>query len=315
MKRVTLVVLILAMALFAAAQQQTPSNNNGSAAPATQSAPAQGSQPAAGAAQPSQGRGPIQAKTQAEFDAFNAAKANTDLAALEKGADDFAAKFPDSDLRLLLYENLMTQYQQANNSAKMEEIGRKIIAIDPDQPDALLAAAESTMANTRDTDLDKDQKLAEAAKNAQHALQTIDTDLSIPAGTPQDKIDAFKQYLKSDAYSILGTIAFKKENYADAESNYRKSLDAFASQPDAVVVLRLALSLDKQNKYPEALEQANKAVELTQENTTVGTYARRERDRLVQLTGGKPSTPAATTPATAPSTAPATTPSTAPKPQ
>jgi hypothetical protein len=53
-----------------------------------------------------------------------------------------------------------------------------------------------------------------------------------------------------------------------------------------VVVLRLALALDKQGKYPEALKAANRAVELTQENTVIGTPARRERDRLQQLTGG-----------------------------
>ena len=42
----------------------------------------------------------------------------------------------------------------------------------------------------------------------------------------------------------------------------------------------------KQNKYPEALKVANRAVELTQETTQIGTLARRERDRLQQLTGG-----------------------------
>ena len=60
----------------------------------------------------------------------------------------------------------------------------------------------------------------------------------------------------------------------------------FPSQPDPVVVLRLALALDKQGKYPEALKEANRAVEMTQDNTVIGTPARRERDRLQQLTGG-----------------------------
>ena len=49
-------------------------------------------------------------------------------------------------------------------------------------------------------------------------------------------------------------------------------------------VLRLALALDKQGKYPEALKVANRAVELTQDNTAIGTPARHERDRLQQLT-------------------------------
>jgi hypothetical protein len=77
----------------------------------------------------------------------------------------------------------------------------------------------------------------------------------------------------------------------------QKSIDAFPSQPDPVVVLRLALTLDKQQKYPEALKVANKAVEMTQDNTAIGTPARRERDRLQQLTG-------AATPAAQPQTPP-----------
>jgi hypothetical protein len=59
------------------------------------------------------------------------------------------------------------------------------------------------------------------------------------------------------------------------------------------------LSLDKQGKYPEALKEANHAVDLTQDGTAAGTLARRERDRLLQLTGGSapaPTKPAASTP-------------------
>jgi len=60
--------------------------------------------------------------------------------------------------------------------------------------------------------------------------------------------------------------------------------------------LRLALALDKQTKYPEALKEVNRAVELTANDasSSVGTYARQERDRLVQLTGGTPAPKPAT---------------------
>ena len=117
-------------------------------------------------------------------------------------------------------------------------------------------------------------------------------------GTPQDKIDAYKGFLRSNAYYVLGTIQYTREKYADAEGYFRKSIDAFPSQPDPLAVLRLALSLDKQEKYPEALKYANQAVQMTEGNqgTTLATLSRNERDRLVQLTGG---TPAAKPPASA----------------
>ena len=284
MKRTAVIFVLLTLAVCVAAQnsgQSAPQNP-----PATgQAAPAQGT-----AALPA--KRPPQAKTQPEFDAYKAAAASPDVAALEKAADDFATKFPDSELRVLLYKNAMRMYQQANNAEKTEAMGRKVLTFDPDDPEALVIVSEVIAERTHDTDLDKDQRYDEAIKMAQKATETVDTDINAPAGTPPDKLEAYKSLLRSNAYSIMGTIAYKKDNYADAEKNLQKSIDAFPSQPDPVVVLRLALTLDKQQKYPEALKVANRAVELTQDNTPIGTPARRERDRLVQLTGGTTPAPA-----------------------
>jgi len=290
MKRaaVILVIVILSVAVWAAAE------NSGQPAPQSPAAAGQ-TAPAQGAAAPAAKR-PPQAKTQPEFDAWKAASASTDAAALEKASDDFATKFPDSELRVLLYKNAMRLYQNANNAEKTEAMGRKVLSFDGDDPEALVIVAEVIAEKTHDTDLDKDQRYAEATAMAKKATQTVDTDVQVPAGTPQEKIDAYKSLLRSNAYSILGTIEFKKDNYLAAQENLQKSIDAFPSNPDPVVILRLALTLDKQQKYPEALKVANRAVELTQDNTVIGTPARRERDRLQQLTGGAAPAPPQTPP-------------------
>jgi tetratricopeptide (TPR) repeat protein len=292
MKRATVILGIslgmVSVAVWSAAQ------NSGQPAspPAGQTAPAQGAAPGTAAAP---AKRPPQAKTQPEFDAYKVAAATTDPAAFEKATDDFATKFPDSELRVLLYKNAMRNYQGANNAEKTEAMARKVLSFDADDPEALVIVAEVIAERTHDSDIDKDQRYGEAITMAQKATQTVDTDVQVPAGTPQEKIDAYKSLLRSNAYSILGTIAFKKEDYATAQANLQKSIDAFPSNPDPVVVLRLALTLDKEQKYPEALKVANHAVELTQDNTAIGTPARHERDRLQQLTGGaapaQPQTP------------------------
>jgi tetratricopeptide (TPR) repeat protein len=277
MKRTALILAGLSLTFCAVAQN--------TATPAQQTPPAPGqAAPAQGG--PAQTKLPPQAKTQPEFDAYKVAAANTDPAAFEKAADDFATKFPDSELRVLLYKNAMRLYQSANNSEKTEAMGRKVLNFDGDDPEALVMVAEVIAERTRDSDLDKDQRYDEATKMAQKATSTIDTDVNVPAGTPQDKIDAYKSLLRSNAYSIVGTIAYKKDNYPLAQENLQKSIDAFPSQLDPVVVLRLALSLDKQQKYPEALKVANRALEVAQaqKNAQVETVAQRERDRLQQLT-------------------------------
>jgi tetratricopeptide (TPR) repeat protein len=217
---------------------------------------------------------------------------------MEKAADDFAAKFPASDLRVLLYRTAMQSYQTASNSPKMLDMGQKVLTIDKDDPDALITVAEILEEQTSPTDLDKDQRMNQAISDAQHALETIDTDLAVPAGSPADRVEAYKKYLRATALTIVGTIQYKREQYADAEATLRKAIQADSANPDAVVILRLALALDQQKKYPEALEQAKKAVDMTQDGTDVGKMARNERDRLVVVTGGNntpepPASPAA----------------------
>ena len=278
MKQTIAILFLMGLSAFVLAQQ--PAGSQNPPAQAQPGAAATTATPPAGKRQPA-------AKTQPEYDAYKAAmSAGNDPATLEKTADDFSTKYPDSELRVLLYKNAMHAYQSANNADKMMEMGRKVLKVDPDDPEALIGVAEVLAERTRDTDLDKDQRLAEAQKFAQHALETIDTDVAVPPGTPQEKIDAYKGFMRSTAYSILGALAFNKEQFPEAEGYFRKSIDALPSQPDPIVVLRLAICLDKQNKYPEALKEANRAVELTQDGTAAGNLARRERDRLVAMTGG-----------------------------
>lgn len=274
MKRAAMIGAVLAVATWSLAQTKPPATQN---APAAQSS-------ATPAAAP-QGKRPPAAKTTPEYEAYKAAAALTDPAAAETAANDFAVKFKDSELRIVLFKNVMRGYQRAGNSDKIIEMGRKALAIDGEDPEALVTVAGELAEKTRDTDLDKDQRLDEAMKMAQKAVQTVDTDVAIPQGTPQEQVDTYKSQLRSFAFSIIGTLEFKKDNFADAETDLRKSIDAFPSAPDPVVVLRLAISLDRQNKYADALKEANRAVDMTQETTSAGRLARQERDRLTQLAG------------------------------
>jgi tetratricopeptide (TPR) repeat protein len=291
MKQAATIILTLAFAATVFAQDAKP---QGQTPPPSQPAAGQpAGQTAAQPATPPAGKRMSQAKTQPEYDAYKAAIANEDPAAFEKATTDFAVKFPDSELRVVLYKLAMQAYQKASNPEKMLEMGRKALSIDDKDPVVLVDVAQVLAERTRDTDLDKDQKLDEAMRLAQHSLETVDTDLILPANTTQDKIDAAKGMLRSSAYSIIGTIKFNKSDFAGAEADLRKSIDAYAQEPDPVTILRLAVAIDRQGRYPEALKEANRAVELTQEGTPAGTTARRERDRLVQLTGGAAPKPAA----------------------
>jgi len=283
--------MILAVTMVARAQQPAPPA-------ATQPAPQQpsGAQPAAPQStdlQPATppGKKQPQPKTQAELDAYKAAMALTDPAAMEKAANDFVVAYPDSDLAPLLYRTVMRSYQAGNNNDKVLEMGQKMLASDPDDPEALVDVAQVMASRTRDSDIDKDQRLATAMKDAQHALETVDTDVPLGMSPAQEAI--FKGLMRSNAYGVIGLLHYKAEKFAEASDAFQKSIDAFPQNPDPIIVLRLAFALDKQGKYADALKAAKQAVELTQDGTNAGMLARQEQNKLTKLAGGGTPAPVA----------------------
>ena len=305
MTKAAVLITVLAAGLMAAQAQSSASK------------PASSGVPQAGAS--NTGRPPIQTKTREEYKAYQAAVANGQTPeAMEKAADDFAVKFPTSDVQVLLYRAAMSSYQNAGNPEKMMSMGLKVLAIDKDDPEALIGIAEILEERTGPTDLDRQQRSEQVVEYASHALKTLDTDLAVPAGTSPDRVDAYKKYLRSTALAIIGTMYYKQEHFAEAEAKLRDAMETDASDPDPVVILRLALALDQQKKYSDALEQANRAVELTQEGTDLGRMARNERDRLAVQAGGSggaavvptanQAAPQNNAPANQPSPAPAATP-------
>src|ERR1700722_15461366 len=296
MKRAAIVIPVLGVILGMCAGSFAQDNSKPAAQspPAAQStAPAQAAGPAAAPT----GKRPPKVNSQEEFAAYKSAAALTDAAAVEKAADDFAAKYPESELRPLLYRSAMQRYQMANNADKMVEMGKKILAIDPDAPEALVGTAQVLAERTRDTDLDRDQRLAEARKDAERSLLTVETDIPT-SGYPPEQLASYKGYLRSEAYAVLGKLSSDAKNWTDAEANLRKSIDAFPQQVDSIAVLRLAVALDMQNKIPEALKYADQAVELTKDrpDSGAGKAARDEKDRLTKLSVGTAPGQAATPP-------------------
>ena len=269
------------IAVLFAASWATPQDNASKTPP-----PAQGAQtgPAAAA---SAGQHQPQAKSKDEFDAYNLAASKTDPAQLEAAADEFAQKFPNSELKELLYVRAMSLYQQQNSSTKIIATGQKAIALNPTNPVPLVAVASALVMDTRETDLDRDARYAEAGKNAQAALDNVDTGLEIPPGLPPAQIAAAKANLRSIAYDTLGVIAMNKKDYAAAEQNFQKAADLMKDQPDAVVYLRLSVAQDNEKKYPEALDSANKAVQYAQEGSAEKNLAKQQQARLQKLMSEK----------------------------
>ena len=139
--------LLLVSGMAMGQAQQTPSNTDvrgaaGGAASQTDQSTQQvlnkqaAGQTAATPARPAGGtKTAPEPKTKEEEAAMKAVIAKaSDPAAMEAAANDFSAKFPDSNVRGMLYRQLMLVYEQQGNADKSYEMGRKSLTFDPDDP-------------------------------------------------------------------------------------------------------------------------------------------------------------------------------------
>ena len=295
-----LVVLLaanMAMAQANTAPAQAPSQTGQSQGQST-------SKPATPANQqaqpPASGNRVLQAKSQDELKAYQDASTKTEPGEMEAAADAFAAKYPNSEMKGTLYVRAMGLFAQTNNSEKTVEAGRKAIAADPSNPVALVQVASVLAETTRDTDLDREQRLDEAAKDAQAAIDNISTGLVVPPNAPPDKVAAYKTSILTRAYDTLGMVNLNKKNYSAAEQALLKAADISKANPEAVVYLRLSVAQDQLKEYPKALDSATKAVQYAPAGSTAQALAKQQQARVQKLAE------AASTPS--PGTAPAATP-------
>ena len=274
-------LLVCVLVLAASMMAQQPSSQQ-PAAPAGQPA-APGQQPAQHTARP---------KTQAEADAYKAAAVVTGGAASEKAANDFAAKYPDSELRENLYLKALHEYQTEpqgqDQPAKIVAMAEKVLELDSTNSVALVLTATALADSLKENDPDQ-QKVTEILKNANTALQTIDTAFVPPAPVSPEQLTAYKNMLKAGAHSALGLTNLKLGNYAGAETELKAAIDLNQAQPEADIYYQLALAQDRQKKYPEALQTVNEGLKYAGSDANLTRLLNAERDKINKDAGSNQS--------------------------
>ena len=166
----------------------------------------------------------------------------------------------------------------------------------------LVAVASALVMDTRESDLDRDNRYAEAGKGCAGGARQRRNGFGSASQCSARSVAAAKANLRSIAYDTLGVISMNKKDYASAEQNFQKAADLMKDQPDAVVYLRLSVAQDNEKKYPEALDSANKAVQFAQEGSAEKNLAKQQQARLQKLItesasqAAPPASPPQTTP-------------------
>jgi len=223
-----------------------------------------------------------QPKTPAEYDAYKAASALTDATKLEVAATEFAQKFPSSELRSVLFQQAMGLYGQVGISAKALEMARTVLKYDPGNAVALLTAGQILAEYTHDSDLDRNDRLAEADADARSALQNAAA-IAPPNNLPTEQFAAAMTELRGTAHEVIATVAFKKQDYFTAIKEFNLATDQEKEHTDAVVWLRLSVALDKSGDYSTAATALQKAIDASQPGSQVRQLAEQEKSRLDKL--------------------------------
>lgn len=220
-----------------------------------------------------------QARSEQERVDFNAAYAVNGAAAEEASAMDFANKYPASELRRYLYSSAMLQYQHENNPGKMLAMGERVLALDADNPLALVLTATALADSLGDRDRDREKKINAIKHNATRAIQAAETGYSeTSAGAP-----IYKTTLQSMAYSALGIMKLKTGDDAGAEKDLKTATELAKIRPDGYVWYHLALAQDHRKKYAAALSSVQQALQLASSDPELQKLAEVENERLAGL--------------------------------
>jgi len=218
-----------------------------------------------------------------------------------KAVDELVTKFANTDFKSFALQQEAEAYQQKGDSVKAIVYGEQALAADPKsyEPDNLLANVIAS--STRDTDLDKEEKLARAEKYANEALEKLKTAEKSPLfNLTEEQWTKVKAGGTAQAYQALGTIALVRKKNDEAIADFQKGVDA---SPDPVLMIRTGRALLAAKKPDDAITWFDKAMSAPEANAQIKSIAQSDKSRAMQAKGAP--APAAPASPPAPASAPA----------
>jgi tetratricopeptide (TPR) repeat protein len=201
-----------------------------------------------------------------------------------KAADALVTAFPMTDYKPFALEIEAEAYQQKGDNTKAIVYAEQALMADPKWFDADNLLANVIAATTRDTDLDKDDKLAKAEKYAHDSLDTLATIAKPPlwGNLTDDQWTKLKAGSEASAYQALGMIALVRKKNDDAIASFEKGL---AASPDPLLMIRLGRVYMAEKKNDEAITWYDKVINSADAPAQYKTIAQSDKARAVQAKG------------------------------
>jgi tetratricopeptide (TPR) repeat protein len=226
-------------------------------------------------------------KSQAEAQAVNAviqAQAQPPDEMI-KAVDALISKYADTAYKSFALELEAEAWQKKGDNAKAIVYGEQALQADPKNYDADNLLGNITAATTRETDLDKEEKLTRADKYAHDALDTLEKDgkPALFANLTDEQWAKAKASAESLSYQALGTVALDRRKTDDAITEFQKGIEL---NPDPVLMIRAGRALLAAKKPDEAITYFEKVMNSADAPAQIKSIAQADRVRAIQAKGG-----------------------------
>jgi lipopolysaccharide biosynthesis regulator YciM len=203
-------------------------------------------------------------------------------------AENLLTKYADTTYKDTALFMEAIAYQQKGDKDKMQIFAERTLAANPKYFQASLLLADLTVQQTREHDLDRDEKLAKADKYANDAIATVTAAAKPNPQLSDQQWEEAKRDLIAQAHDALGMSALQKKNYDLAITEFKASVEGAAHAEPAFQV-RLASAYQQSGKNDEAIALAEKVMNDAQTPQQIKSVAQAIRAAaVVAKNGGKP---------------------------
>jgi tetratricopeptide (TPR) repeat protein len=240
-----------------------------------------------------------QPKSQKEVEAIMAmqnAMQSQDLEGTVKAAENLMTKFADTEFKPVALQVVAGMYQAKGQLEQALIYAERLLEADPKSYNGMIMIATITAQQTREHDLDREEKLKKVEKMAMDARNLLkDAPKPRPDFTDEQWI-GFRKDLTAQTYEAMAMAAQARRKPEVAIQEYKQAVEV-SSNPDPATLVRLGALYNQTNQPDLAIQVLDRAMADPQAIPQVKAAAQKEKDRATQMKAkgadaAKPAAPA-----------------------
>jgi tetratricopeptide (TPR) repeat protein len=226
-----------------------------------------------------------QPKSQKEVEALQALFGAQDPDARIKAGEELITKFADTEFKPTALYLITASYDQKNDYEKTVVWGERTLEADPKNFSTMIILAGAIAKNSRENDLDLEEKLGRAEKYAKGAAEAVAVADKPNPQLTDEQWEGAKKDIISQSHEVLGMTAMLRKKFDVAITEFKTSIDGAAS-PDQTTHIRLARAYTASGKHDDAIALLDKLMADPQAPAQIKQFAQAERVRAIQAKGG-----------------------------